>query len=205
MRKARFVIPAVLAIVAVFAAVTTAFFTDDAAAHNDPVEYVWLAASGLGGGLCIGPPGCPDEATASNGDTIVIVGEGTLSVHPKSATGSGTFTHIFAAGGSVSGTWEATGELLNFRSYGPSPATDPDTGELIFPESFEAGLARIPVELFVGRDSVGNAILSVGCILPEVKMPGAAFEGSRLNVQGGLNVPLPVAPMRRRRPMVIPS
>jgi hypothetical protein len=115
-------------------------------------------------------------ARASNGDTIEIAGEGTLSVHPKSVTGSGTFTHNFAGGGSVSGTWTAT-ELLSFKSYGSSSAVPPN---------WEAGKAIIRVHL-VADGMEADAILTVGCILPEVIVPGGLFEGSTLNVQGGLN------------------
>jgi hypothetical protein len=59
----------------------------------------------------------PNVAMASNGDTIAITGEGEFAVHPKSASGSGAFTHTFAGGGSVSGTWTVN-RLVDFQPYG---------------------------------------------------------------------------------------
>jgi hypothetical protein len=59
----------------------------------------------------------PNVATASNGDTIAITGEGAFAVHPKSASGGGEFTHSFAGGGSVSGTWRVN-RLVDFQPWG---------------------------------------------------------------------------------------
>ena len=154
--------------------------TGVAGAKSETLDYRWLAGTGdVGFGPLCGDeaPPCPNVATASNGDTIVIEGEGTLSVHPKSVTGSGSFIHNFAAGGpSVTGTWEAT-QLLSFKSYGPAG----------FPSEFEAGKAIIRVQLFVGGNSVGSGILQVGCLLGGPKEPGGLFEGVKLSVQGGPN------------------
>ncbi|MGI8514129.1 MAG: hypothetical protein ACR2NT_03130 [Acidimicrobiia bacterium] len=63
------------------------------------------------------PGALPDVAEASNGDTLALTGSGTLTTHPKTVTGGGTFTHNFAGGGSLSGTWEAT-QLISFNGYG---------------------------------------------------------------------------------------
>ncbi len=155
--------------------------TGVAGAKSETLDYRWLAGEGdtAFGSLCedLGGPPCPNVATASNGDTIEIAGEGTLSVHPKSVTGNGTFTHTFAGGGSVSGTWTAT-QLLSFKSYGPVAG---------FPPNFEAGRATISVQLFVGGNPVGSGILTVGCLLGGPKEPGGLFEGVKLSVQGGPN------------------
>ena len=155
--------------------------TGVASAKSETLDYRWLAGEGDTAGfgpLCdLGGPPCPNVATASNGDTIQIAGEGTLSVHPKSVAGNGTFTHNFAGGGSVSGTWTAT-QLLSFKSYGPVAG---------FPPNFEAGRATIRVQLFVGGDPVGSGILTVGCLLGGPKEPGGLFEGVKLSVQGGPN------------------
>jgi len=153
--------------------------TGVAGAKSETLDYRWLAGTGDTGfgALCdFGLP-CPDVATASNGDTIEITGEGMLSVHPKSVTGGGTFTHNFAGGGFVSGTWTAT-QLLSFKSYGPVAG---------FPSEFEAGKAIIRVQLFVDGNPVATGTLTVGCLLGGPKEPGGLFEGVKLSVQGGPN------------------
>ena len=155
-------------------------------AGSETVEYRWLAGEGVvdfpetDDLLCdLGLP-CPDVATASNGDTMEIAGEGTLSVHPKSVTGSGSFTHNFAGGGSASGTWTAT-ELLSFKSYGSPPAA------VGLPPTWEAGKAIIRVHLIAENGLEFDGILTVGCVLPGVRVPGGAVEGSTLNVQDVIN------------------
>ncbi len=170
--------------VAILSGTSMLSLTGVANAGSETLNYRWLAGAGAvdfgPGTVCdLGTP-CPDVATASNGDTIEITGEGTLSVHPKSVTGSGSFTHNFAEGGSVSGTWTAL-KLLSFKSYGSSPAA------VGLPPTWEAGKAIIRVQLFIGGNPVATGTLTVGCILPEVEVPGGAFEGSTLNVRGGPN------------------
>lgn len=184
-RHLKILILAALAVSAAFGVYAMSSFTGVANAGSGTLEYRWLAGAGVvdfpapGVTVCeLGPP-CPDVATASNGDTIEIAGEGTLSVHPKSVTGSGTFTHNFAGGGSGSGTWTAT-ELLSFKSYGPSPAS------VGLPPTWEAGKAIIRVRLVAGGMEA-DGILTVGCILPGVQVPGGAFEGTTLSLQGGPN------------------
>jgi hypothetical protein len=172
LKKFRFVIFA-LVILIILVGVTSAI------AGSDEVKYQYLVSTGL---VCDpdpppGDPVCPNIATAANGDWIVFEGEGNLSIHPKTADGGGSFTHYFADGGSVVGTWEAT-ELLSFSSYGPSPQ---------FPPAFESGRARMKVKLLVEGEKVADAILTVGCLLPEVEAPGGVFEGATLNVRGGPN------------------
>ncbi len=200
MRKARFVIPAVLAIIAVLAAVTTAFFAADVSAHDNGVEYQYLVSPGRD---LINPDCdqtdadtafalCPDRATASNGDVIDIKGDGTLTLHAKSATGGGSFRHMDSDGNVIAdGTWTAT-ELLSFKTYGDSPALLGGPPPTVQP-TWRTGLAHIRVHL-VSDGNEADAILSLGCTLPQVKMPGGVFEGVRLNVQGGLNFNKEVQP-----------
>lgn len=150
-----------------------------ASADSGHRTYRWLAGQGDTGfgNLCdFGLP-CPDQAFAPNGDALELAGEGTLSIHPKSVSGSGTFTYYFD-GGSIGGSWTAT-ELLSFTSYGPSPA---------LPPTFEAGKAQIRIH-FVADGGAGevDGILTLGCILPDVKVPGGLFEGIRVNVLGAIN------------------
>ena len=177
--KKSIVVLTVLAILVLFVGVGSA------AADRESRNYRWLAGAGVvdfpaaGGLLCdLGTP-CPDVARASNGDTIEITGEGTLSVHPKSVSGGGSFTHNFAGGGSVSGTWTVT-KLLHFESYGSPPAA------VGLPSTWEAGRAKMEVHL-VADGMEADAILTVGCILPGVEVPGRLFEGSTLKVKGVAN------------------
>ena len=47
---------------------------------------------------------------ASNGDRVRLIGTGPLGIHPKSASGGGTFEHKNAQGNVIgSGTWTVTG------------------------------------------------------------------------------------------------
>ncbi len=59
----------------------------------------------------------PNVAMAPNGDTVAVTGTGTFGVHPKSASGGGSFTHTFAGGGSLTGTY-TVGGLVDFQPYG---------------------------------------------------------------------------------------
>lgn len=155
-------------------------------AGSSPLDYTYLVSPGrpLISGDCDQTDEntafalCPDRATAQkNGDVIDIKGDGTLSLHAKSVTGGGSFRHLDSDGNVIAdGTWTAT-ELLNFKTYGPSPILNP---------TWRTGIAHIRVHLVSGAMEA-DAILSLGCILPQVKMPGGVFEGVRLNVQGGPN------------------
>ena len=173
---------AALAVVVIFGAASLLSFTRVANAGG--THYGWFAGSGF---ICAFPPFCPDVATAANGDTIEIVGEGTLSVNHKSVTGVGTYFHDISGDGFGSGTWIAT-ELLSFRPYGPN--ADVASG---LPKEFLSGEARIRVVLTktAGDDTTldgATAILTIGCLLgPPRSYPRGAFEGARLNVDGGPN------------------
>jgi hypothetical protein len=59
----------------------------------------------------------PNSAQNSAGDTLAVTGEGTFSVHPKSASGGGQYTFTGADGTTFSGTWTVNG-LIDFQPYG---------------------------------------------------------------------------------------
>ena len=133
------------------------------------------AALGLPTGctLCDIAP-CPDVATASNGDTVTISGSGTLTIHPDSVTGSGTFVHKDSAGNvKASGTWTAL-SLMSFVSFGSGSAQG-------LPSDLEGGKAVILVHLSAGP----NAVFTVVCALGSP--PSGFAEGIRLNVQDIIN------------------
>jgi len=77
-----------------------------------------------------------------------------------------------------SGTWTAI-ELLSFKEYGPSTATD-------FLPEWRAGYANIRVHL-AGGGAEFHGILRVYCILPGVKVPASTPEGILLNIPGVAN------------------
>jgi len=143
-----------------------------ASAISGPASFDFFAGSGP---VCpLDPSACPDVARAPNGDTVELTGSGTISVHPKSASGAGTFTDKDAAGNVlVNGTWEAT-KLLSFHSYGSGAAQG-------LPPELWGGQALIRVHLTAGGNEI-DAILTVDCALGKVP-PGAA-EGVTLNVPG---------------------
>jgi len=121
----------------------------------------------------------PDVAEAANGDRIILTGTGTLTLHPKSATGGGTFTHTTAEGTVLAtGTFTAT-ELLSFESYGPSP---------LLPPFLNSGQALIRVALVPdGSTTSIDGILRVECVLPGSTFPGGKEEGINLLLPGIAN------------------
>lgn len=60
----------------------------------------------------------PQVSQAANGDVVSITGEGLFSIHPKTVSANGNFTHSDSQGNVLgSGTWVAT-QLLSFQPYG---------------------------------------------------------------------------------------
>jgi len=60
----------------------------------------------------------PQISQAANGELVSITGEGLFSIHPKTVSANGNFTHSDSQGNVLgSGTWVAT-QLLSFQPYG---------------------------------------------------------------------------------------
>jgi hypothetical protein len=164
-------------VVSLFALVLAGLASGSALADSGHRDYEFLLGSGF---LCsLGADACPDIAVAANGDTVEVAGEGTFSIHSKSAAGGGSFTHK-GAGGAVltSGTWRAV-QLLSFHSYGSGTAQG-------LPANFEGGKALLHVQLLPAGGGSFDAILRITCLLGD-KVPAGADEGIRLNVQGITN------------------
>jgi hypothetical protein len=142
--------------------------------QNLSASYGWHA-----GDAFLPPLVPPDVAEAANGDRIILTGTGTLTLHPKSATGAGTFTHTTAEGTVLAtGTFTAT-ELLSFESYGPSP---------LLPPFLNSGQALIRVALVPdGTTTSIDGILRVECVLPGSTFPGGKEEGINLLLPGLAN------------------
>ncbi len=141
-----------------------------AAADSQAVSYAYLLGAGP---LCaLDPAACPDIAMASNGDQVEIRGAGSLTTHPDSVTGAGTFVHKNAAGVPLAaGTWTAE-QLLSFDGFGCGFLGNPDLC---------GGHAAIRVHLVAaGGVAQADAILQVDCLIG--KPPAGDTEGVRLAV-----------------------
>ena len=144
-----------------------------ASAQSATVTYDYFAGSGTPCSISE----CPDVSSAPNGDTITIAGSGTLSIHPDSVTGSGTFIHKDASGNVLgAGTWTAQ-QLLSFVSYG----TESD-----LPPTFEGGKALVRIHLSPSTGGAGfDGVLRITCLVGSP--PAGAHEGIRLDIQDVIN------------------
>ena len=127
----------------------------------------------------------PNFGTAANGDMVTITGHADFSVNPKSAEGSGAFTHT-AGNGTVrgSGTWTATG-LLDYQSYGCGVVLGTP-----LPPNFCGGKVKLRVTLTTPAGQL-PATMTVICIIGP-NPPDSAFgdkrsEGAMLVVPGVIN------------------
>ena len=136
------------------------------APNNESATYDWFLEH-------------PNVAMAPNGDTVAVVGAGTFGVHPKSASGEGEFTHTFAGGGDISGTYTVDG-LVDFQPYGCGVVF----GETL-PDNFCGG--RVVFDVTLEVDSVGSVEgqLTIYCLIG--KPPASAAEGIRLVIPGHIN------------------
>jgi hypothetical protein len=123
---------------------------------------------------------------APNGDHIAITGEAEFSVNPKTVEGSGTFTHMNAAGTVLAtGTWAATG-LLDYQSYGCGVVFDNP-----IPPNFCGGKVEMRVTLTTPLGQLPG-ILTVICVIGpnppnSIISNGDRSEGATLNVPGVIN------------------
>lgn len=105
----------------------------------------------------------PNVSEAPNGDRISVTGSGVFSVHPKSVTASGGFTHTDASGAVVgSGTWTAD-KLLSFEFYGCGVVESLD---VTLPPDFCGGALKLDVTLTpTGTTLALDAKLTIFCIV----------------------------------------
>ena len=124
----------------------------------------------------------PDNATADNGDYVLLVGTGTFNAATKAADGGGTFDHHHADGSLfASGTW-TTGGVISFVSYGTSPG---------LPPTFFGGKLALRVAATPSSEGAPTlpATLIVYCLIGNV--PPGFEEGVRLNVYDLINFNTP--------------
>jgi hypothetical protein len=184
--------PIRLALFAIAAGTLIACRADTIAAPSDSpasakvVDQNASATYGWHAGDAFLPPLIPPDITeAANGDRVILSGTGTLGLHPKFATGGGTFTRT-TAGGTVlaTGTFTAT-DLLSFVAYGTSP---------LLPPVLNSGQALLRVQLVPdGSATTIDAILRIECVLPGSTFPGGKVEGIKLLVPGIANFNHPVS------------
>jgi hypothetical protein len=129
----------------------------------------------------------PNFGRAPNGDRVVVTGDGSFSLHPKSVQASGEFSHLDPAGNVLGGgTWAAT-ELLSFNFYGCRfiPAEGVDLGD----DNLCGGAVKMRVVLDTPTGQA-NGIMTVFCIVGP-KAPTShndpSEEGVALNIAGGIN------------------
>lgn len=148
-------------------------------ADSEAVTYDYLIGTDF---LCeLDPSACPAVAMADNGDTMEITGAGAIGIHPKAATGGGTFVHKDPNGAELgSGTWTAV-NLLRFHSYGDASAQG-------LPSFLFGGRADLEVMLDPGAPGGPTfpAILQVDCVLGD-QIPAGSVEGVRLNIKNFIN------------------
>ena len=107
----------------------------------------------------------PNIAVAPNGDEVAITGSGVFSVHPKSVTASGGFTHSDSDGNVVAkGTWSATA-LRSFEFYGCGVLTFPDP-DAVLPPNFCGGALKLAVTLTPDGTTLAlPGTLTIFCII----------------------------------------
>jgi hypothetical protein len=169
-------------------------FADSSQAQTNPVNYVFLLASGF---LC--DPGdsgnCPAVAKSANGDTYEISGAGTFEPQSKFVRAAGTFNHK-ATNGSIleTGVWLAS-ELVSFDSYGIAPSALIQRGPTFSipqlgprrppmrPGSLPTGgLAIFRILLITVSGTTNAGVLQVNCALGDVPRERSA-EGIRVSLE----------------------
>ncbi|HEV8717498.1 MAG TPA: hypothetical protein VGX03_32340 [Candidatus Binatia bacterium] len=152
---------------------TLCLFTPGAAFANPPTDSFELHLE------------VPNVSEAPNGDRIAVTGEAVFTVHPKSVSATGTFTHTDSQGNVLGeGTWVAT-QLLDYQTYGCGvlAATVPPTP---LPANLCGGALRMRVLLTAGGNQF-EGILAVFCIIgpnPPNSHDEFTEEGVSLNVIG---------------------
>jgi hypothetical protein len=123
----------------------------------------------------------PNISESADGDRVTVMAStGTFSVHPKTASGGGTFT-LTNDGTTLTGTWTAL-DTIAFQPYGCGVLFgDP------IPPNFCGGKLQLRVLLTAGGRQM-EGMLTIVCIIGDV--PGQYFvsrnatEGILLNVPG---------------------
>lgn len=130
----------------------------------------------------------PNVSEAPNGDRISVTGSGVFSIHPKSVTASGSFTHTDADGNVVgSGAWTAD-KLVSFEFYGCGVV---ESVGVTLPPNFCGGALKLDVTLTPSGTSLAlDGKLTIFCIVgPQAPSShdDPSEEGITLVVPGAAN------------------
>jgi hypothetical protein len=141
-----------LGLVAAFALATLAFAPGNAVADPNNEPGTWELHLEV-----------PNVSEAPNGDRISVTGSGVFSIHPKSVTASGSFTHTDAGGDVVgSGTWTAD-KLLSFEFYGCGVV---ESQGVTLPPDFCGGALKLDVTLTPNGTTLAlDGTLTIFCIV----------------------------------------
>jgi hypothetical protein len=119
------------------------------------------------------------------GDTLSVTGEGTFSVHAKSASGGGSYTFTGADGTTFTNRWTVNG-LIDFQPYGcftPPLPTNLCGGRLVLDVTATTPFGDTPAQLTIYCE-IGNPPASseegITAVIPSV--------GSFMRQTGGMNV-----------------
>jgi len=151
--------------VGLLATSTAPVFATDANGNHDKYQFV----SGMP------PVEGPDVAMAANGSTVSLRGTGIFHAGPaNTASGSGTYTIMDAAGHTLaSGAFTVT-DVLGFVDYGSGTPQG-------FPANIHGGEGKFDVTLA----GVGSGVLTVTCLLGSP--PAGKDEGITLILGNGMN------------------
>jgi hypothetical protein len=160
MRKA--ILVAMLVSAALVLAPAAALASDANGNHGSYLFHIGLGPSGMGA-----------PASAGDGSTIFVTGDGTFQAPNGSAAGGGTYTLENSAGTIVgSGSWTVD-SIQNFVFYGVTPS------------GIVAGEAKLKVHLTGGPLAGDDGTLTIWCVAGGLAPPGKS-EGIALVLgQGG--------------------
>jgi len=120
-----------------------------------------------------GPSGLGAPATASDGSTVFVQGDGTFQAPNGSASGGGAYTLENASGAIVgSGTWTVDG-VQNFVFYGETAS------------GVVAGESKLAVHLTGGPLAGDDGTLTIWCVAGGLAPPGKSEGISLVLGQGG--------------------
>jgi len=150
------------------------------AAGRSTASFQFLVGAGPICSLAVPNP-CPDVSMASNGDTVTVSGQGTLSILAKSVTGGGTFVHKRAGSEVAHGVYTVTG-FQSFKAAGGSLAPTGLIDGIGTIKQTMGGVLMMHVKAVASNGRALSGVLGVHCALPGVEFH--IEEGVTLSMPG---------------------